>query len=101
MYLAISSRHQSYVTFVGSIADDGPRFAGTGLTVREEGAVEALPSVVKDALTNVLEHFFLERERCFGELNMDGLNHCFKVNFIWSQPVVNLIVSRSMIRIYN
>ena len=77
MYLAISSRHQSYVTFVGSIADDGPRFAGTGLTVREEGAVEALPSVVEDALTNVLEHFFLERERCFGELKHG-----------WSKPLL-------------
>ena len=52
--------HEDEITFVGSVADDGPGLAGAGLSVGEEGAVEALPGVVQDPSTDIFENPFLE-----------------------------------------
>jgi hypothetical protein len=45
-----------FLTFVDAIAEDWVALPAAGLSVGEEGGVEALPGIVKDTPTQVLEH---------------------------------------------
>ncbi len=45
-----------HMTFVDAVAEDWVALPAAGLSISEEGGVEALPGVVQDTPTQVLEH---------------------------------------------
>ncbi len=45
-----------HLTFVDAVAEDWVALAAAGLSIGEEGGVEALPGIVQDTPTQVLEH---------------------------------------------
>ena len=55
---------------VVAVANHGIRLATSGLAIRKQGAVVALPGIVQHSNAQVLEHFFLQKERSKASLSL-------------------------------
>ncbi len=78
-----------YLTFVDAIAEDWVALPAAGLSVREEGGVEALPGIVQNTPTQVLEHLKSKNTR------LKYQNKCLDVRISMEWMRSSLVVRES------